>query len=149
MRAGSIHDGKGRYDNYARKLADELLAAREAGLFKISHFLHLRAEVCSETLLAELAAFGPEDRVGILSLMDHTPGQRQFRDLSALKTYVSKKRGMNDAEFSEHVETLLNLQERFGAAHEAGTVAEAARLGAVLASHDDTTADHVAISARN
>jgi alpha-D-ribose 1-methylphosphonate 5-triphosphate diphosphatase len=146
MRVGSIHSGKGRYIDYARKLADELLAARAEGLFKISHFLHLRAEICSDTLLEELAAFGPEDRVGIVSLMDHTPGQRQFRDLSALKTYITKKRGMNDVEFAVHVENLLGLQKRFGSKHEAGAVTEAARLGAVIASHDDTTADHVATS---
>ncbi|MEM6376455.1 MAG: alpha-D-ribose 1-methylphosphonate 5-triphosphate diphosphatase, partial [Pseudomonadota bacterium] len=147
MRVGSIHSGKGRYIDYARKLAEELLAARSAGLFKISHFLHLRAEICSETLLDELAAFGPEDRVGIVSLMDHTPGQRQFRDLAALKTYIAKKRGMNDTEFADHVQNLLRLREQFGDKHETGAVAEAARLGAVLASHDDTTADHVATSA--
>jgi alpha-D-ribose 1-methylphosphonate 5-triphosphate diphosphatase len=147
MRVGSIHSGKGRYIDYARKLADELLAARAAGLFKISHFLHLRAEICSETLLDELAAFGAEDRVGVVSLMDHTPGQRQFRDLTALKTYVAKKRGMNEAEFADHVENLLGLQKRFGARHETGAVAEAQRLGAVLASHDDTTAAHVTTSA--
>ena len=149
MRVGSIHSGKGRYVDYARKLADELLSARDQGYFKISHFLHLRAEICSETLLEELAAFGPSDRVGIVSLMDHTPGQRQFRELTALKTYVAKKRGMNDAEFAEHVETLLGLQKRFGAQHEAGAVQEARRLGAVLASHDDTTAEHVETSAKN
>ncbi len=149
MRVGSIHSGKGRYVDYARKLADELLSARDQGYFKISHFLHLRAEICSETLLEELAAFGPSDRVGIVSLMDHTPGQRQFRELTALKTYVTKKRGMNDAEFAEHVETLLGLQKRFGAQHEAGAVQEARRLGAVLASHDDTTAEHVETSAKN
>lgn len=149
MRVGSIHSGKGRYIDYARKLADELLAARAEGMFKISHFLHLRAEVCSETLLDELAAFGSEDRVGIVSLMDHTPGQRQFRDLRVLKNYVAKKRGMNDAEFAEHVQNLLGLQERFGARHEKGAVTEATRLNAVLASHDDTTAEHVATSAAN
>ncbi|WP_174238999.1 alpha-D-ribose 1-methylphosphonate 5-triphosphate diphosphatase [Roseobacter cerasinus] len=149
MRVGSIHTGKGRYIDYARKLANELLAARAQGLFKISHFLHLRAEICSETLLEELATFGPEDRVGIVSLMDHTPGQRQFRDLTALKTYVTKKRGMNDVEFAEHVENLLGLQTRFGARHETGAVAEAGRLGAVLASHDDTTAEQVATSSEN
>ncbi len=149
MRVGSIHSGKGRYIDYARKLADELLSARAAGYFKISHFLHLRAEICSETLLEELATFGPEDRVGIVSLMDHTPGQRQFSDLSALKTYVAKKRGMTDADFVAHVENLRGLQQRFGEKHEAGAVIEAARLGAALASHDDTTARHVKKSSEN
>ncbi|WP_342077727.1 alpha-D-ribose 1-methylphosphonate 5-triphosphate diphosphatase [Yoonia sp. SS1-5] len=149
MRVGSIHSGKGRYIDYARKLADELLAARAAGMFKISHFLHLRAEICSETLLEELGRFCAKDRVGIVSLMDHTPGQRQFRDMTAFKNYVAKKRGMNDAEFAAHVQNLLRLQERFGAKHEIGAVAEAKRLEAVLASHDDTTAAHVATSAKN
>ncbi|NCF45806.1 MAG: alpha-D-ribose 1-methylphosphonate 5-triphosphate diphosphatase [Proteobacteria bacterium] len=149
LRVGSIHSGKARYSDYARKIADELLSARGAGIFKISHFLHLRAEICSETLLEELAAFGPKDRVGIVSLMDHTPGERQFRDLTALKTYVTKKRGLTDVEFKDHVENLLALQKRFGSEHKSGAVAHGDRLGAVLASHDDTTADHVATSATN
>jgi alpha-D-ribose 1-methylphosphonate 5-triphosphate diphosphatase len=149
LRVGSIHSAKTGYGAYARKLADELLDARAAGHFKISHFLHLRAEICSETLLEEMAAFGPKDRVGIVSLMDHTPGQRQFRDLTALKNYVTKKRGMNDVEFAEHVANLKRLQAQFGARHETGAVAEARRYGAVLASHDDTTADQVDTSAAN
>ena len=146
LRVGSIHGGKARYDPYARRLADELLALRSENVLRISHFLHLRAEICSETLLEELADFGPEDRVGILSLMDHTPGQRQFRDTTQLKTYIAKKRGLDDAEFEAHVANLKRLQETYGAKHEAGAVAEAGRIGAVLASHDDTTADHVKTS---
>ncbi|WP_417727730.1 alpha-D-ribose 1-methylphosphonate 5-triphosphate diphosphatase [Roseovarius sp.] len=149
LRVGSIHSADSGYGAYARKLADELLDARAAGHFKISHFIHLRAEICSETLLEEMAAFGPKDRVGIVSLMDHTPGQRQFRDLTALKTYVMKKRGMNDVEFAEHVANLRTLQARFGEKHQTGAVAEARRYGAVLASHDDTTADQVRASAAN
>ena len=149
LRVGSIHTSDSGYGAYARMLADELLAARAAGHFKISHFLHLRAEICSETLLEEMAAFGPHDHVGIVSLMDHTPGQRQFRDLNALKTYVGKKRGMNDTEFAAHVANLKQLQARFGELHEKGAVAEGRRYGAVLASHDDTTAAQVATSAAN
>lgn len=149
MRVGSVHSGKAFSLDYARTLADELLAARAKGLFKISHFLHLRAEICSETLADEFATFSKDDRVGIVSLMDHTPGQRQFRDLSALKTYLSKKRGLTDAEFAEHVEHLITLRTRYGAKHEKASVAEAQRLGAVLASHDDTTAAQVATSAAN
>jgi alpha-D-ribose 1-methylphosphonate 5-triphosphate diphosphatase len=149
LRVGSIHSGKARYDPYARGLADELLGLRAGGHLKISHFLHLRAEICSETLAEEMAGFGPEDRVGIVSLMDHTPGQRQFRDITALKTYVAKKRGLTDAEFDDHVAGLKDLQRRFGARHEAIAVAEARRYGAVLASHDDTTADQVATSRTN
>ena len=149
LRVGSIHGSKARHGAYARKLANELLEARAEGLFRISHFLHLRAEICSETLLEEMAEFGPEDRVGIVSLMDHTPGQRQFRDMKKLKTYVSKRRGLSDDEFVAHVANLKNLQRQYGAKHEVGAVKEAHRYGAVLASHDDTTPEQVATSKAN
>lgn len=147
MRVGSIPQGKGRYIKYARNLASELWELREAGALRINHYLHLRAEVCSETLEEEMAEFGPEDRVGIVSLMDHTPGQRQFRDLTQLRTYVQRKRALSDAEFEDHVAHLYALREANGARHEVAAVAEAARYGAVLASHDDTTSEHVATSA--
>ncbi len=99
-------------------------------------------------MIAELDEFTPQDRVGIVSLMDHTPGQRQFRDISKLAAYVMGKHA--------HVRGRLcrprraahrPARRRFGAAHEAATVAAAGRFGAVLASHDDTTAEQVATSA--
>lgn len=146
MRVGSIPSGKGRYLKYARELASELLALRAEDALKISHFLHLRAEVCSETLEEEMAEFGEEDRVGIVSLMDHTPGQRQFRDISKLEAYVKGKLSMTDADFAEHIAQLRALRDQFGAHHESVAVAEAKRYGAVLASHDDTTEEQVLIS---
>lgn len=148
MRIGSIPRPDGSdYKKYARPLATELLELRAKNMLKISHFLHLRAEVCSETLLEEIEDFGPDDRVGIVSLMDHTPGQRQFRDISKLKEYIMGKRGLNDAQFAKHVEGLYDLRNRFGKVHEQAAVAAAKRFGAILASHDDTTAEHVAVSA--
>jgi alpha-D-ribose 1-methylphosphonate 5-triphosphate diphosphatase len=148
LRVGSVvSNAKANYGEYARVLADEILDLRAAGALKISHFLHLRAEVCSETLVEELDKFGPKDRIGIVSLMDHTPGERQFRDLTQLRKYVMGKRGMSEAEFEEHVATQKALSARNGAVHEAAAVAAARRYGAVLASHDDTDLSHVARSA--
>ncbi|WP_062763248.1 alpha-D-ribose 1-methylphosphonate 5-triphosphate diphosphatase [Falsirhodobacter sp. alg1] len=144
LRVGSISGSDG-YSRYARDLASEILAMRPN--LRISHRLHLRAEVCSETLAEELAEFTADDRIGIVSLMDHTPGQRQFRDISKLAQYHKGKRGMSDAAFKEHCDLLIDLRNRFGTTHEAATVAAAKRWGAVLASHDDTTAEHVATSA--
>jgi alpha-D-ribose 1-methylphosphonate 5-triphosphate diphosphatase len=150
LRVGSVvSNKKANYGEYARQLADEILDLRAKGALRISHFLHLRAEVCSETLIAELAKFGPDDRIGIVSLMDHTPGQRQFRDLTQLRAYVCGKHGLSEAEFESHVTDQVALSQRVGTVHEATAVAEARRFGAVLASHDDTTADQVAISARH
>lgn len=146
MRVGSIPKRKD-YAPYARQLATELLAQRDNGALRISHFLHLRAEICSETLLSEMAAFDAQDRIGLVSMMDHTPGQRQFRDTAALETYLRSKVQMSDHEIGTYFAELLDISARNSAAHEAGTVAFAERVGAVLASHDDSTAGEVARSA--
>ncbi|TNF20995.1 MAG: alpha-D-ribose 1-methylphosphonate 5-triphosphate diphosphatase [Rhodobacteraceae bacterium] len=147
MRVGSvISTGESRYRKYARALSRELLEIRALGMLRIGHFLHLRAEVCSETLIEELEEFTPRDRVGILSIMDHTPGQRQFRDLTKFEHYVRSKHGLTEAQFARHVRNLTATRARVGDAHEAAAVHHARRLGAVLASHDDTTTAQVAAS---
>ena len=147
IRVGSI-EGKGGmgWTRYARQLATELLSLRASGALKISHHMHLRAEICSHSLAEELAEFGPDDRIGILSLMDHTPGQRQFADIDQYRTYMMGKHGLSAAKFAEHVETRQALGERVREAHERAAVDAAQRFGAVLASHDDTTEEQVAIS---
>ena len=149
IRVGSIvsDDTRKRYGKYARQMADEIMGMRDAGALSISHHIHLRAEVCSETLIEEMDEFGPDDRVGIVSLMDHTPGQRQFRDLQKFEDYVCGKNGLSREDFGEYIDFLYALRARLGAAHEAAAVAAAARYGATLASHDDTTAEQVATSA--
>lgn len=147
MRVGSVPSDRNDYAAYARQLASEMLYLRSVGALRISHYLHLRAEICSSTLVAEMAEFGPDDRVGMVSLMDHTPGQRQFRDISKFRQYVQGKYGMSDPEFEEHVERMKGLRARHGDLHERVAVQEARRYGAVLASHDDTTAAQVAVSA--
>lgn len=150
LRVGSVvSNSKANYGEYARLLADEILDLRAKGALRINHLLHLRAEVCSETLIAELDKFGPADSIGIVSLMDHTPGQRQFRDLTQLRHYVCGKHGLSEDQFEDHVADQMALTARLGAAHEAAAVAASRRYGAVLASHDDTLAEHVARSSQH
>ena len=151
VRLGFIEEVKAtkHIERYARSMVTEILQAREAGLLKISHHVHLRAEICSETLIEELDTFGPEDRIGIVSLMDHTPGQRQFADISQYETYMRGKHGLSQAEFEQHVEDRKELGARVGLYHEDAAVSAAARYGAVLASHDDTTHEHVDRSAEH
>lgn len=149
LRVGSIHRGKNTdYKKYARDLASEILGMHERGALRISHRLHLRAETCSETLMQEFEEFGPDDRVGIVSLMDHTPGQRQFSDMSKFADYMIGKHGLTQAEFEDHCDHLRALHARLGVANETAAVAAANRLGAVLASHDDTTQAQVKTSAQ-
>lgn len=148
LRVGSVVSSDStNYGEYARGLADDILDLRARGALRISHFLHLRAEICSETLIDELGKFGAEDDAGIISLMDHTPGQRQFTDVDQLRKYIVGKHGLDEAGFIEHITRLQDLSARIGKAHEAAVVAAARRFGAVLASHDDSTEAQVAVSA--
>lgn len=149
LRVGSMRKvRRSRYGRaYARGLADAIAALRRANVLKIRHQLHLRAEICSETLEEELDDFGAGDGVGILSIMDHTPGQRQFTDLKPLRRFAKENDGMSEDEFAAHVAALVALSERVGHRHRVAAVAAAERLGAVLASHDDSTPTHVAASA--
>ena len=148
LRVGSLLDaGRVGYGKYARPIATAIAALRDAGHLRLRHGIHLRAEVCSETLEGELAEFHEGDGVGIVSLMDHTPGQRQFTDVNQQRTYAVGRRGLTDSEFDAHIAAMRALSARVAARHEAAIVAAARRLGATLASHDDTTAEHVAASA--
>lgn len=146
LRVGSLIESRAGYAKYARGLATEITRLRAAGALRITHHLHLRAEICSETLIEELAEFGPGDGIGIVSLMDHTPGQRQYRDVEQMRRYYRQK-ALDDAEFDRHVARMLALSARLAAPHEAAAVAAARRFGAVIASHDDTDPAQVAASA--
>lgn len=143
LRVGSISNSPALYSAYARTLATAILELKKEKLFKIKHLIHLRAEICSETLIKEMSDFGPEDHIGIISLMDHTPGQRQWRDLEKLKEFVQGRKKVDDQGFAEHVSTLKALRDKHGASHERFVCEQAKKLNVVLASHDDTTKDHV------
>lgn len=134
------------YAKYARGIVDDIKALSAAGLTRIDHRIHLRAEVCSETVLEELDEFHDDDRVAIVSIMDHTPGQRQFADIQKFRDYHQGKYKLSNLEMDAHIAFTQGLYARYGRAHEDGIVLRARRLGAHLASHDDTTEAHVARS---
>lgn len=148
LRVGIVRDGGLMGERtYARGVASGIAALREASGLRIDHRLHLRAELCSETLEEELEGFSAADGVGLVSLMDHTPGERQFRDLGQLRAWARRKAGFTEEGFLARVVRDRALRGRVGDRHQAAAVAAARRLGAALASHDDTDAGHVAASA--
>ena len=149
LRVGSEADQKSHgYLRYARETVDHILDQINHRALKVSHHIHLRAELCTETLVEELYEFSENDRVRLVSLMDHTPGQRQFRDLSKHREYLVGKHGYNDAEVEAHWTKLRELQTLYLEKNRAATVAYATEVGAILASHDDTTLDDVLESDR-
>ncbi|NVO16219.1 MAG: alpha-D-ribose 1-methylphosphonate 5-triphosphate diphosphatase [Rhodoplanes sp.] len=137
-------EGAEEVDGEAATLARAIAEARDAGLLRVDHFLHLRCEVPMPHSVAEAAELIDRPDVRLLSLMDHTPGQRQFRDEEKLRTYYrGKKAGATDAE----LDVLFARRVAFQAAHAEPNyraLVELARTRNIpLASHDDTTLDHV------
>ena len=92
-------EGAEDVDGEAEVLAEAITTARDAELLRIDHFLHLRCEVPMPNVVAETRELIGRPDVRLLSLMDHTPGQRQFRDERKLRDYYrGKNGGMTDAE---------------------------------------------------
>ena len=138
-------DGIEEVDGQAELLARAIAQAREADLLRVEHFLHLRCEVPMPTVLAEVTALIGLREVRLASMMDHTPGQRQFRDERKLRDYYRGKKGtLTDAELDKLFAKRIEYQATYAADNYRALVALARDHGTRLASHDDTTLEHVA-----
>ena len=128
----------------AALLAEAITTARGADMLRISHYLHLRCEVPMPQVVEEASALIGRDDVRLVSLMDHTPGQRQFRDEQKLRDYYRGKSGrLTDAELDVMFAKRHEQARRYAAANYRALVALARARDIPLASHDDTTAEHV------
>jgi alpha-D-ribose 1-methylphosphonate 5-triphosphate diphosphatase len=143
-------DGAEEVDGQADVLSAAIDTARKADLLRAEHFLHLRCEIPMPMVVEDTAKLASRPDVRLISLMDHTPGQRQFRDEEKLRTYYrGKKGGMNDAELDELFARRFEYQRKHAGTNMRGVVALAQRLGVPLASHDDTTHENVADAIRD
>ncbi len=134
-------------NDYRREIFADMIEAIEAGVaegvFRIDHLIHLRCEMTDWRLPGILENHVDRPLVRLASLMNHTPGQRQWRDVTHFKAFVMSD-GRSEAEAEAMIEGRI---ERSRAAVEANAphVAGLFRArGVPLASHDDTTAGHVA-----
>lgn len=137
-------------DGRAKELAEAIDDARTRDLLRVSHFLHLRCEVPMPDAVEDATALVGRSDVRLMSLMDHTPGQRQFRDPVKLREYYrGKSGGMTDAELDAVFARRVECQARYAEDNYRNLVALANERGAPLASHDDTTIEHVEKSIRD
>lgn len=130
-----------------RLLGEAITGSVDAGRLRADHFLHLRCEVSAPDCQDGFALFDGDERVKLASLMDHSPGQRQFTNLKNYEIYYRGKTGMSEEAFQKFCEKRME-QSRTHSARNRQAVATACRAhGIVLASHDDATPDHVAEAA--
>ncbi|WP_334189373.1 alpha-D-ribose 1-methylphosphonate 5-triphosphate diphosphatase [Noviherbaspirillum sp.] len=125
--------------------SEGLRNAARAGILRADHYLHVRLELAEENLLEMFEPFLHDERLKLVSLMDHTPGQRQWTDLTHYRTYVTGKRGWSEEKVDSMLVNLLDRQQRYADANRSGVVARCMQrtVPVPLATHDDTTVAHV------
>lgn len=126
-----------------RALADAIDDACRNDRMRADHFLHLRCEVSAADCLDGFMTFRKDSRVRIASLMDHAPGQRQFRKLEAYSTYYQGKLKMSDEVFAAFCKKRIADSEANSDRNRRAIARACQERGIVLASHDDATIEHV------
>ena len=117
--------------------------ARE-GLLRADHHLHVRCELPAPNTIDLFEPFHGHQRLSLISLMDHTPGQRQWEDIEQARVYFTGKKGWSLEKFLRQVELAAELQARYAEPHRQYFVDHCREHHIALASHDDTTEAHVA-----
>jgi alpha-D-ribose 1-methylphosphonate 5-triphosphate diphosphatase len=145
LRAGSDPDGSG-LGSELKQLAAAIETARVGNLFRAEHYTHLRCELPSADVLDTVAEFSARYPIGLISLMDHTPGQRQFRDMEKYYTYATRG-GRTLEEIRVNTERKIREGRALNGRNRPALVRFAREMGIPLASHDDTTLADVALAA--
>lgn len=139
---GDMDQGGTRSQTYDRSI-EALHDCRERKLMRVEHLLHLRCEVSAPDILQVFERYADDPLVELVSVMDHTPGQRQWRDLFKYRRYAERNGSMRDPEYEQLVEERREHQLQFAATHRAAVIAGSHARGIPLASHDDTEVEHV------
>lgn len=142
LAVGDVLEGSQRLANLTA-MGTAVASLREAGMLKAEHWLHMRCEVSHPTLGELFQPFVDHPLVRLVSLMDHTPGQRQFARLDKYREYYQGKYGLSDDAMARFIDEKRDNQERYSAAHRTLIVELCRTRRLRMASHDDATIDHV------
>ena len=115
----------------------------DRGVLRADHFLHVRCELPAPNTLELFKPFAGHDLVKMISVMDHTPGQRQWENIEHAWIYFSGKKGWTKQKFEERVAMAQDAQARYAKPHRAYLTQYCQDNQIALASHDDTTVAHV------
>ena len=147
--AGSVYGVK----DYRREIFPKVIQAVEevvsSGAFRVDHHIHIRCELTGDELVDDVAPFADNPLVRLISLMDHTPGQRQWRNLDNLKRYNLGSGEKSPEQHEEDVAIRMeigpaNMQKNWPV-----IVEMFGSRGIPIATHDDTTEDDVEAGVRS
>lgn len=113
------------------------------GTFRADHLLHLRCEICDPHTIELVDQTMGHRLTRLVSVMDHTPGDRQSVDVEKWVRHTSVEMQIDLGETREKLAELLDRSARVGATVRAHVIAAAKKAGQPLMSHDDRTVTHI------
>jgi alpha-D-ribose 1-methylphosphonate 5-triphosphate diphosphatase len=140
---GSRADAGLRGSEVHRNAISALDRLAERGLLRADHYLHLRCEVGTEDVIDLFDELGRHRLMRLASVMDHTPGQRQWQDAAKWRQYQERNGKWSDEKMEAALVELSDLQARFAQVHRRRIVERCEARGIAVASHDDTLVAHV------
>ena len=139
---GSFNPSAARNTDNLRRLVDGLHDAQDQGMLRADHKIHWRCETTADDLRARLEVMADHPMTAMFSLMDHTPGQRQYRNLEKhLANWQAN--GMSEATALERLAQVRDRQARNAEGNRTHVAQMAKSRNTPLASHDDESLAHV------
>ncbi|EIR9965309.1 alpha-D-ribose 1-methylphosphonate 5-triphosphate diphosphatase [Escherichia coli] len=129
---GDVRDGGDRLE----KMINAIEETQKRGVNRAEHRLHLRCELPHHTTLPLFEKLVEREPVTLVSLMDHSPGQRQFANREKYREYYQGKYSLTDAQMQQYEEEQLALASHDDATH--AHVAQSHQLGSVIAEFPTT-----------
>ncbi len=124
-------------------MIDALTERQRQGQFTVDHRLHLRCELGYEQVYDFVSDYAEHPLLSLMSLMDHTPGQRQFAKIEKYKEYYMGKHAVSAEQMDDFIQSRLTAQREHADRNRQSLVEMAQQQQVALASHDDATEDHV------
>ncbi len=139
---GDLGFDQGRGQTFLDGVAD-LDALAHTGALRSEHFLHLRCELPAPDMVPALDPVADHPLVRMVSLMDHSPGVGQYRDIPRYVAMRMRQTQMNEAQVQDRIAFLLAQRERLRGKQRAWLLDRIRHRDLPLASHDDDTPDEV------
>jgi len=121
--------------------------AEQRGHTRAEHRLHLRCEISHEQTLDVFNQLVESPLVRMVSVMDHSPGQRQFAKMEKYREYYQGKYHLSDAEMEAFIEKQIANSRRYSDDYRRAIAEECRQRTLAIASHDDATVEHARESA--
>jgi alpha-D-ribose 1-methylphosphonate 5-triphosphate diphosphatase len=139
-------------DQTRRDLLGQIMAAvekgEELGLFRAQHLLHLRCEVTDPTLLDQITPHMDHPLLQLVSVMEHTVGQRQFPAPEKYREILVKLFHVPEDKVDERFRRDAEASRTFAPTYRDAVCRLALERGIAIAAHDDETLEHVEEAAR-